>query len=164
MAAAKALLAGRPHLTIACNYAGRDYPERIDAWVTLHPELMGKWERERAKAGRNTDYRLFAHTAKHGCDPEIHKERWKGSSGLYMAQIALWMRCRAVILAGVPMDKDAGHFNYEGPWSDVERYRSGFRAAAAECGPSIRSMSGWTARLFGEPDGDWLTERVKAQA
>ena len=150
---------------MACNFAGRDYPGRLDAWVTLHPELVGKWERERERAGRNTDYRLFAYTAKHGCSPEIVRERWRGSSGLYTAQIALEvLGCTGAILCGTPMERDAGHFVRPGPWCDVERYRSGFRAAAAECGNQIRSVSGWTAELFGRPDEAWLTERATAQA
>lgn len=162
--AAKALLAGRPHIVIACNYAGIHYPGQLDGWATLHPELFSPWSRERSSRGLNTDYRLFAYVGHFNCPgAEIVPERFKGSSGLYMAQVALEaMGAAGAILCGVPIEQDAGHFHEPGPWSDAERYRSGFRAAAAEIGPSLRSMSGWTAELLGKPDSAWLTERATA--
>lgn len=168
--AAEALLAGRPRLIVACNFAGIHYTGHLDAWVTLHPNMFWKWARERERAGRNTDYRAFAYTGHPTGPQEIVKERWKGSSGLYMAQIALsHLGATGAVLCGVPQDPEAGHYVTPGPWPGPgmhgDRYRSGFRAAATAIGHQVRSMGGWTAELFGHAsDGDWLTERVKAQA
>lgn len=161
LSAAKALLAGRPFLTIACNFAGDRYPDHLDAWVTLHPDWLAHWRRKRLRIGGN-EPRLFAHVG-HVESPAIETvpERFKGSSGLYMAQVALeHMGATGAILCGVPMEQGAGHFAKPGPWSDHERYRGGFRAALPAYGPDLRSMGGWTAELFGQPDSKWLTERA----
>ena len=165
LAAAQALLAGRPHLTVACNFAGEEYPGHLDGWVSLHPDRFGQWLRNRRRIGGN-EPRLFGHVG-HAEAPQIEvvAERWGGSSGLYAVQVAIsHLGARGVILCGVPLDQDAGHIRRPGSWCTPTRYRSGFRAAATAIGPSVRSMGGWTAELFGQPDGDWLTERARAQA
>ena len=126
LSAAKALLAGRPYLTIACNFAGERYPDHLDAWATLHPEYLPTWKRRRKSIGGNHP-RLFCHIG-HSDSPDIEPvpERFKGSSGLYMAQIAFeHLNATGVILCGVPMEQGAGHIHWPGPWSDPERYRGG---------------------------------------
>lgn len=160
LAAAQAILAGRPYLTIACNDAGAHYPGHLDTWVTLHPEQFHTWRQRRAKMGGNADYRTFTRLGgRSTTDAEIVSERWPGSSGLYMAQIGLdRLGATGVILCGVPLDPDQDHFHRPGAWTDAERYRQGFKAAAKVIGPHLRSMSGWTAQLLGTPSGEWLTQ------
>lgn len=154
---AKALVAGREHLIVATNHSGRLYEGDIDAWVTLHPELFEPWRKERAAKDLNEDYRALVYPRRqrpHGTEP--WPQRWYGSSGLYGAQVALEaLDCRGVILCGVPMLEEAGHVTGLATWPGVEKYRPGFLEAKAEGAP-IRSMSGWTADLFGRPDEEWL--------
>jgi len=154
---AQALTAGLDTIIVASNYAGLHYPGRIDAWPTLHHEAFTPWREQRAAAGGNTDYRAFIHARHWACDGcEILPERWSGSSGLYAAQVALEaMDAAGVILCGVPMDAEAGHIIRPGLWSDTDRYQPGFLKAKAE-GAAIRSMSGWTADVLGQPNRHWL--------
>lgn len=145
-----------PHIVIVCNFSGLKHRGRIDAWVTLHPDRLEGWKAERAERGLNTDYRTFAHEA--GGGAEVVAQRWDGSSGLYMAQVAIEeLGATGAILCGVPMQAEAGHIEVAGPWVVRDRYRKGFEAAKAD-GANIRSVSGWTAELFGEPDAVWLRE------
>lgn len=138
------------------------YDGRLDIWATLHPERLGAWGDARGRAGRNTDFRPIVHAAYPGLKAEVHPQGWYGSSGLYMADVALKaLGATHAILCGVPMTSEAGHFAKGGPWCDPAKYRSGFEAAHAE-GANIRSMSGWTAELFGAPDEDWLEGREGA--
>lgn len=157
LAAAKALIGNRPHTVVACNYAGIQYAGRIDAWVTLHPERFQPWQEARAAKGYNTDYRAFVHARRHNQAPaEAVPERWAGSSGLFMAQIALEVLGAAgAILCGVPMEASGRHIHWPGEWGATKLYRPAFLKAQAD-GAAIRSMSGWTADLLGRPDAAWL--------
>ncbi|HYC66647.1 hypothetical protein [Brevundimonas sp.] len=151
---ARRLTAGLHTIIVATNFAGRDYEGHIDVWATLHPELFAAWRAERAEKALNTDYRAFVHR-KHGglADIEVHPLGWSGSSGLYAAQVAVQaLDASGVILCGVPMEREAGHYVTPGEWSLVERYRPAW-LAAKDAGLPIRSMSGWTAEQFGYPDG-----------
>ena len=155
--AAKALVGDRAHVVLVTNHAGRFYEGDIDAWVTLHPELFEHWRGDRAVKGLNTDYRALAfasHRRLPGVEP--YKQTWGLSSGLFAAQLALEaMACAGVILCGVPLEVEAGHFHNPGPWLLADRYRQGAIDAKA-AGAPVRSMAGWTAELFGRPDADWL--------
>lgn len=154
---AKALIGGREHLIIACNHMGFLYPGHLDAWATLHPELLEDWRAKRGSAGFNTDYEAFIHARKPGARGEVVKQGWYGSSGLYMAQVALGaLACSGAILCGVPQDVDAGHITGAETWPYVDRYRPGFLQAKSD-GANIRSMSGWSAGVFGEPNADWIS-------
>lgn len=155
--AAKALVGDRAHVVIVTNHAGRFYEGDIDAWVTLHPELFEPWRDERAAKRLNTDYRSLVYDGrKKVADTEAYRQRWNGSSGLFAAQLALdAMGCGGVILCGVPLEREAGHFHAPGLWHMADHYRDGMRQAKAE-GAQVRSMSGWTADLFGRPDEEWL--------
>ena len=143
-------------LVVACNDAGVTYPGHLDGWATLHPEKFGTW---RARRRGNGDYRAFSIKLAHGCgDTEIVPERWRGSSGLYAAQIALdEFGADKAVLCGVPLiAKDRHFFDRNNEWSDAENYRKGFQAALPVIRDRVRSMSGWTRELLGEPSPEWL--------
>jgi hypothetical protein len=147
-----------PGITIAANDAGFEF-ERVHHWVTLHPEKMERWQRERLvrwgeRKGQpvtwchqdgkpHLDHAL---PIRHGCS---------GSSGLFAVQVALELGCDRIVLCGVPMDARP-HFN--GPaWHDHWTYRATWqRWQAAEELENVRSMSGWTRELLGEPTREWL--------
>lgn len=144
-AAAEELLC-RGRLVVAANLAGIHYPGRLDAWATLHPDLLPGWASQRKG---NADFRSFT--------PDDVAERWSGSSGLYAAQVALFeMGTSGVILCGVPMDSAAGHFTGRTPWESTTSYRQAFAQALPEIGGRVRSMGGWSADLFGKPTPAWI--------
>lgn len=155
--AAKALVGDRTHVVIAANDAGVEFPGRLDAWATLHPERFDRWRSARAERGLNEDYRALAYPRDQmPADTQPWPQRWYGSSGLYVAQVALdALGCTAAILCGVPMEAEAGHITGAASWPYVEKYRPGFEHAKAEGAP-IRSMAGWTADLMGKPDREWI--------
>lgn len=146
-------------VVIACNFAGIEYEGRLDVWATLHHEMFQAWRQLRAERGYNTDYRAIIHEkGRHVPDAEIVPHGWYGSSGLYMAQVALEaLGCTGAILCGVPMDEEAGHIHWPGDWKHTHRYRGGVEQAKAD-GANIRSMSGWTAGVLGRPTPEWLSE------
>ena len=156
LAVAKELIGDRAHVVIIANYTGIKYAGDIDAWVTLHPDLMNNWQDQREALGFNTDYRSFTHENRRNVRAEIVRERYQGSSGLYAAHVGFRaFGASGVILCGVPMDADAGHIIRAGQWGPVAKYRPAFEQAKAD-GLNIRSMSGWSGALFGAPDADWI--------
>jgi hypothetical protein len=162
---AQDLTAGLDTAIVATNHAGVLFEGDLDAWATLHPELFAAWRAERAEKGLNTDYRAIAHR-KHGglVGAEVHPLGWSGSSGLYAAQVAVQaLGASGVILCGVPMEREAGHIVMPGEWTLVEKYKPAW-LAAKEAGLPVRSMGGWTADLFGEPDAEWVASLNAAPA
>lgn len=161
--AAEALIGDEPRIVIAGNLAGIEYPGHIDAWVTLHAEMFPDWPGQRTG---NADYRVFMHPHHLGLPEypgaEVVLQRWPGSTGLYMAQIALdHMGADKVILCGVPLNGEGDHIHWpDNPspaaLNQAKRYRAGFEAALPIIGPQVRSMSGWTAEFLGSPDPAWL--------
>lgn len=163
LSAVKDMLGREPDIAVACNDAGAVYPGRLHGWASLHAEKIGAWMRLR----KADDYRAFSIKGHwdHEARVEIVLERWKGSSGLYAAQIALDVfGASQVVLCGVPLWPEKGHFFSPGKaWPEAELYRRGFKAALPVIRGPVRSMSGWTRELLGEPTPEWLTNRAAAR-
>lgn len=156
LAAAQALLAGKPHLTVAANLAGVHYEGRLDGLATYHSDCLASWSAERAAKGLNTDFRAFTPSPA-GIPSEIVSESWDGSSGLFAVRCALFhMGASGVILCGVPLEREAGHFANPAPWAPVTTYRQEWQAVAPLIGDRVRSMGGWTAETFHRPDEPWI--------
>lgn len=154
--AAADLLPGVRRMVVAANLAGVHWSGKLDAWATEHPERLAEWACQRKGPAAS---RHFVPAGLAMCPPgtEQAADRWNGSSGLYAAQVALFeLGATAIVLCGIPMDSEAGHFIYPGSWAGTADYRLGFEAALRECGGRIRSMSGWAAGLFGQPTPEWL--------
>jgi len=162
-AAVTVMLGSAPEIVVACNDAGAVFPGRLDGWATLHSEKLAKWQALRSRR----DYRAFTIKGHHdlGEGVEIVVERFKGSSGLYAAQIAMdAFGASGVILCGVPLWPENGHFfSPDRPWPEAELYRRGFKAALPVIRAPVRSMSGWTRELLGAPCPEWLNDRAAAR-
>lgn len=155
-AVARDMLAGADHLVIACNFSGVQFAGAIDAWVTLHPDRFAAWRGQRTRRGGNDDYRAFAHDRHDGLESIV--QTINGSSGLFMAQTAFEaFDADGAVLCGVPMDGHGGHIHWPGQWTHTSFYQAGF-VAAKDAGWPVRSMSGWSADMFGRPDVAWLEQ------
>jgi hypothetical protein len=153
-----------PQAKVICvNDALRFCGVRADAFATLHPE-----KGERFLKGLDIEgLPLYASevNANSRYPWIIIREQWAGTSGLFGVQIALnELRFERVILAGVPMDHAAGtiyklHPRYRGKWANgyEDRYRRGWEKALPRLSGKVKSLSGWTRDLLGEPSKDWLS-------
>lgn len=138
---------------LAVNDAGCVWPLRLDHWCTLHPEKLLAWEGRRP--GPRT-WTRWAHT-RHGF-PFVDRatDHWHGSSGLFALKIALEdLGHRKAILAGVPMD-GGPHFFDAARWDERNHFTAAWKMRADQIRPRVRSFSGWTRELLGEPSRDWL--------
>lgn len=143
----------------ACNDAGADFRGHLNLWATLHPERFWCWQRKRSLKGLNEDYVAVAHKdhANTRID-RIQNEFWSGTSGLYLCQVALLlMGYDKVIACGMPLS-DGPHYFDNKPWEAAQPYRRGWKEAFGqrEVRGRIKSMSGWTRELCGEPTREWL--------
>lgn len=80
------------------------------------------------------------------------------SSGGYAAKVALDDGFDRVVLAGVPMTKEAAHFKRGKPWTQYDAFTKGFEQSVPFFAGRVKSMSGWSQKLLGAPTPQWLAE------
>lgn len=158
-AAAMGIVPGQGWELIAVNHAARDFPGDVDHWATFHADLMPKWIEARRTAGRSPAGALW--TGNHRAQPAgLRMQRtanWGGSSGLLAVSMALTIGCDPIVLCGIPLDHEQGHFDNPKKWRDAVNYRKGWVDHKIEMA-NTRSMSGWTRGLLGAPSPEWLAE------
>lgn len=168
-----ALTGGWDGLTICVNDIGV-HVEHLDHWVTLHPDKMVEsgtdpdhpegwpWVRQRDEKGLPDGYVTWSHKPGRGA-MKVVKSWGGGSSGLLAVATAYEIGCRRVVLCGVPMDKRGwfeGSLTHEGDTSftSVDSHRRTWRRSKDKLVKRVRSMSGWTKELLGEPTREWLED------
>lgn len=161
---------------------GIHYPEKFDVWVTLHPEAMDQYELQRYKLGLPNGYSIVApppeQLGAHGKKGNISRRvsyLWPGaatnasaSSGIYGAKVALNDGFDRIVLAGIPMTSEGGHFlpdtkNVLGAvrgkvWKDHNVFICGFNESIPRLKGKVKSVSGYTKQVLGEPTSEWLTQ------
>lgn len=148
-----------PDAVCAANNSGIVWPDRLDYWVTLHPGPDPNWPgvvvalEKRLAAGRNRP-QVWGHKVATGIDR--HTSDWKGSTGLLCVKVLREEGFERIVLAGVPMTREAGHFYDKKPWLQFDNYVKAWPAHKAELAPFVRSMTGYTKELFGEPTQEWF--------
>lgn len=168
-------------VTVACNDAGWRWPHRLDHWVTLHAERFPGWEKKRRQRGHPDGYTRW--TAKgFECRGEVDRvigDEMRdglsgGSSGLTATQVAVLPEVAGhAVGCGIPISR-MRHF--EGATSEspfltpnerrderkVRMYQEVWEAEADALRDRVRSMSGFTRELFGEPGRAWLERAVSS--
>jgi len=130
--------------------------------VTLHPMKARAWLAERAAAGHPPPQEVWAHVkgTRSNPVPEITHitDDWRGSSGLLAVKVALQKYSHdRIILCGVPMQVEGGHFVRGKPWAAAPTFRMAWGQRRQEIARYVRSMSGWTADQFGRPNAEFLS-------
>lgn len=158
-----------PGLVVAVNEIGT-HLERVDHWASLHPEkLHGTdpdhpdgwcWDRQRLERGLEDGYVTWCHK------PERGAMRWVkpfggGSSGMLAVSVAWELGCDKIVCCGCPMDY-GGWFDGSITHADDQHFtsykshRRAWQRKRDKLVTRVRSMSGWTAELLGEPTPEWL--------
>jgi hypothetical protein len=151
---------------VAVNDAGHDYP-RVDHWVSFHGDKFERWKFKREEKGyppvknfwTSTYGRLESAYEKQLAQLGVKKVKYAGggSSGLVAVIVALeYLRSSHVIVAGMPMDPQEGHYHSHGPWKEALRHRVAWEAMSSSLVPRVTSMSGWTQSVLGKPTASWL--------
>jgi hypothetical protein len=149
--------------------AGVHWPKPFRTWATLHPEYMDDYEAQRRVLGFPNGYEIVApltgevgpHCKKGNIARRI-SYRWPGmnasaSSGIYGAKIALEDGFDKIVLAGVPLVVDGGHFVRGRPWLQRDSFLKGFENSLPHLAGKVKSMSGLTREKLGAPTKEWLS-------
>jgi hypothetical protein len=148
--------------------SGVHWPLGDFTWAGLHPEFMDAYEAQRRHLGNPGGYEIVAPLSNdvgaHGAKGNITRRvsyRWPGmaasaSSGIYGAKVALDDGHERIVLAGIPMTADDGHFTRGKVWADRNCFILGFHEAIPHLRGKVRSMSGYTREKLGVPDREWL--------
>lgn len=151
-------------IVVATNHAGRDYEGEVDHWVSFHPNLFPTWLAARSAAGRPPAKFLWSgiHKGRHvGANQRglalNYTDSVGGSSGLLATLVALReTAAERIVLCGIPMMPEAEHYDRPGAWEDAKNYLKAWKDQKAALIGKVRSMSGWTKDLLGEPDAEWM--------
>lgn len=151
-----------------------------------HPEIGGEYESRRAALGLPNGYEVVAHLESkfegmHGKKGNIARRvsyRWccrggdpttlckdmdcpkrmnsSASSGIFAAKVALHDGFDHVVLAGIPMNADVGHFTRGKTWAQRDCFIPGFEKSIPHLMGRVKSMSGYTRDVLGAPSVEWL--------
>jgi hypothetical protein len=147
-------------IVVAANHVGINWPHELHHWCSYHPALLNRWILQRTKNGLPPAENLWTGRVKPRTPfPECRKfAAHGGSSGMLAALIAAHHADR-VVLAGIPMDPTMPHFHgahsYK-PWDDGRNYLRHWRDNYTKLEGRVKSLSGWTKELLGEPTEEWL--------
>lgn len=138
------------------NDIGCHFHQRVDHWVTLHPEYMPGW----------LHYRT-GHCYGEGAVPKTHSHKnhkdishaWEisnigGTSGLFACQVALVMGYEKIVLAGVPCDNSGHYFDKPSVNTNLKdnAVHSVWQWAKNNVFEGrVKSLSGYTRDWLGEP-------------
>lgn len=143
---------------MAVNDVGMYFDKSLDHWVSMHPNYLVMW----------TSYRKGHSMMGHEClthsrEPypgvrvawDIQPYGW--TSGMFAAQVGVCLGYDQIVLCGLPQDGSSRFF--DPPWMpggehDDKNSKKAFRnivEQTPELRQRVRSMSGWTKELFGEP-------------
>ena len=148
--------------------AGVHWPAKFKVWATLHPEFMDKYESERKALGLPNGYEIVAplpsEVGMHGKKGNIKRRvsyRWPGmnssaSSGIYAVKVAIEDGYSRIVLAGIPMTKESGHFTRGKEWNQRDCFLPGLLKSVPFMKDLVKSMGGYTKELLGAPTAEWL--------
>ena len=159
---AQEMLGDREHDLAAINDIGVHYPYRIHHWLSLERKISEWYE---SRVNNKLDMRLLVHVYYH--DRLIDHKRhinyfWKMNRSPIMSGIFGPIALNAlgyskIVLAGIPSDNQARFF--DPPDRTYHSYKASsesWRRHQKYFGDTLRSMSGYTKELFGEPTRRWL--------
>ena len=148
-------------LVIAANDVGSHWPRELDHWVSLHPHKFRYWEPTRQEQGLPNGYvRWGIDRHRTLVDRQVLSVWGGGSSGMLAVQVAHLVGCSRAILCGVPMTPTP-HFaetqeRFPGTWRSAAGHWRAWARCVTLMRPWVRSMSGRTRELLGEPTYEWL--------
>lgn len=153
-------------LVIAANDIGSHWPRALHHWVTLHPTKMQPWIDLRREQGFPDGFKTWGGKVRGTINGMEFITPWStGSSGMLAVQVAALLGCERAVLCGIPMTPTA-HFAESqerfGPvWYSALSHWRAWRDMKFRMEGWVRSMSGNTKELLGEPTSDWLLDDIR---
>lgn len=160
-----ALDLGSYHELIVIGGFGADFPHPVDHWVSFHTLLFSMWTEKRTRNGYVPAGQLWGAIYKN--KPLLrgvkNPDDFKlvacngGSSGLVGVTVAIKeLGCDRVVLAGIPMTRYGGQYDTNVEWKEADNYWPAWEENMDWLLGSVKSMSGRTKDVLGEPTKEWL--------
>ena len=145
----------------------------VDHWANVDSDSSVNWAQNLPKVSRKQDIPI-RHTlgSCKGFDIDwdidgdipwdVSEIIWHGSTALFAVLAGIAMGYDQMVLAGVPLDSK-GHWyfdqqKYPGPPWTYQTYQAWFEFAETPEAKQVRSMSGYTKTLLGQPTKTWLSK------
>ncbi len=141
---------------LAVNDMIAEFPFRIKHAVSVHPTRLPGWLNQRCYRKYNLPATVWSNGQGNGVS-NIIPDEWRGSSGMYAVKVGLEIGYNKIILCGVPMQADAGHYVRKQPWNQCEWFIDKWARYCPQFADKVCSMSGYTRELLGGPTHEWLT-------
>ena len=160
-----------PHDTMCIGRSIKAYPGIIQHYADVDSDAA-VWVVENLKKNHPTKINGHLHTHTLGeckgfsvdwdvasCPWPAEDVMWHGSTALFAVLAGLEMGYSRIILAGAPLDSK-GHWYYQseafGPRWTGETYQAWFEFAMMMESGNVKSLSGYTRQILGEPKQNWL--------
>lgn len=155
-----ALKIGEYDAVIAAKLAGVAWPGELWGWYSLHSEWVGDFRQRRQARGYPPAREVVSNTKAPGVD-RVVDPKWpgqvrSGASGMFAARGAILDGFDRIVLAGVPMLQQVGRIDGREAWPSAGTYQGPVLQAKHHMAAKVRSVSGWTAEVFGRPEPGWL--------
>lgn len=154
----------RPDVIISVNDFGaqwrgfEDWDASLDAFCTLHAEKLPMWRERRLSLGL-PEPGVWCTAPKRPLPdfPVTVIPNWGGSSAFLGVSCAINLfHTGKVIVCGAPLDYRQPHFDRKRNFTEAGSYRKAWVEKHDELRDNVRSLSGWTAELYGKPDKEWI--------
>ena len=159
---------GKIDFTIATGPIAVDYAD-VDYWLWFHAELFPDFALRREKKGHPPvkEYWSVPYKGRGRPAPGFNVQYFDwthgGSSGLVAVGLALKeKKADCVILAGIPMTAEGGRYDDKKQWTEAVHHRVGWWNTLQMTRGKVKSFSGWTKELLGEPTAEWMKASVAA--
>lgn len=161
-------LFGEPDVYVGVKDIGWEHP-KVTHWCSYHVDRIPRELEKRRSLGYPDPERIWTYKGVRAPKMQVpvyfHKVRG-GSSGLLGAYVGTIVAERAV-LCGIPMDMDMPHYHmrkHGKAWKEGRLYKPHWQSAESELKNKVKSMSGWTKELLGEPSWEWVHGRPRTDA
>jgi len=152
-------------IVVAANDIGCHWPREMHGWCSLHPEKMDQWVKIRERKRLPGGFITYAKDGRkrRGIDATVRHRFGSGSSGLLGVSVALHLGCTKIVLCGIPMTREPYFAESEvhpkgKAFSSADSHWRKWLLYAEKMQGTVKSMSGRTRDLLGEPTLEWLGE------
>lgn len=141
-------------------YAVNDHIEDLSGEIvacTLHTDQIGKWLSGRRRRGYPAPDQVWSF--RWDAKTKLVTDRVDdlgGSSSLFAFQVARHRGHEQVVVCGVPMTPEGKHYVRHARWNTCSLFWEKWQKHHAIIAPYLRSMSGRTADVYGQPTVEWL--------
>lgn len=152
-------VASKPYEIFVGNDMIGLWPGHVHHALTLHPDKLTMWTGKRMTSHFSPPDHTWAHRPFSGISDWTRD--WAGSTGLFAVKVARSLGFVHVILCGVHMSEDSGHFVRKQRWDACSSFLRGWEIRRAALEPYVRSFGGWTRAQYGLPDPEWLMREIE---